>query len=79
MILTSKEEAHEIFDNMYNVESNDFHNMKKEDAIQCALITVEKILYILEFRFDFKMEKSIKHYQEVKEELLKLLKKERKL
>ena len=72
MILTPKEEAHEIYDNMYNVEFNDFHNMREEDAIQCALIAVDKILFVLEFNLDFKMERSIKHYQEVKEELLNI-------
>jgi hypothetical protein len=68
--MTAKEKAHQIYDNMYNVEYDNIHNMKKEDAIQCALIAVDEILYILNFSLDFRMNKSIKYWQEVKEELL---------
>jgi hypothetical protein len=42
--MTAKEKAHQIYDNMYNVESDNIHNMKKEDAIQCALIAVAEIM-----------------------------------
>jgi hypothetical protein len=67
--MTAKEKAHQIYDNMYNVESHGFHNMKKEDAVQCAIIAVNEILYILEFSLDFRMDKSIKYWQEVKHEI----------
>jgi hypothetical protein len=70
--MTPKEKAHQIYDNMYNVESHNFHNMKEEDAVQCAIIAVYEILYILEFSLDFRMDKSIKYWQQVKEELLNL-------
>jgi hypothetical protein len=68
--MTPEEKAHQIYDNMYNVESHNFHNMKEEDAVQCAIIAVYEILYILEFSLDFRMDKSIKYWQQVKEELL---------
>ena len=42
--MTPKEKAHQIYDNMYNVESHNFHNMKEEDAVQCALIAVAEII-----------------------------------
>ncbi len=38
----------------------------------CALISVDEILFILEFNLDFKMEKSIKYWQDVKQEIEKL-------
>jgi hypothetical protein len=68
--MTAKEKAHQIYDNMYNVESDNIHNMKKEDAIQCALIAVDEIINTIEFTLDFRMEKSIKYWQEVKKELI---------
>jgi hypothetical protein len=39
---------------------------------QCALIAVDEILFVLEFNLDFKMEKSIKYWQEVKDEIQNL-------
>jgi len=38
----------------------------------CALIAVDEILFVLEFNLDFKMEKSIAYYLEVKQEIEKL-------
>ena len=39
------------------------------EAKQCALIAVDEILYILNLSLDFKMNKSIKYWLEVKEEI----------
>ena len=38
----------------------------------CALIAVDEILFVLEFNLDFKMERSIAYYLEVKQEIDKL-------
>ena len=38
----------------------------------CALIAVDEILFVLEFNLDFKMERSIGYYLEVKQEIEKL-------
>ena len=38
----------------------------------CALIAVDEILFVLEFNLDFKMERSIAYYLEVKQEIEKL-------
>jgi len=38
-------------------------------AKQFALVAVDEILYILNFSLDFKMNKSIKYWLEVKEEI----------
>jgi len=67
--MTAKEKAHQIYDNMYNVEYDNIHNMKKEDAIQCALIAVDEILNINSVDKDF----SLSHYWlDVKDEILNL-------
>lgn len=63
MVLLPKEEAKEFL-------SKFEHEICLTDAIECALIAVDKILFVLEFNLDFKMEKSIKYWQEVKEEIL---------
>ena len=38
----------------------------------CALIAVDEILFVLEFNLDFRMERSIGYYLEVKKEIEKL-------
>ena len=63
MILKPKEEAKEFLTKFE-------HEICLTDAIECALIAVDKILFVLEFNLDFKMERSIKYWQEVKKELL---------
>ena len=79
MILIPKEEAKELFGTFYQTTYNMsyVHEPLGEfaetieawnQAKQCALIAVDKILLIL----DFKMEKSIGYYLEVKEEIEKL-------
>ena len=73
--MTPKEKAHQIYDNMYNVESDNIHNMKKEDAIQCALIAVDEILQTFNnewTKLDFWTEEingTINFWTKVKEEI----------
>jgi hypothetical protein len=38
----------------------------------CALIAVDEILFVLEFNLDFRMERSIGYYLEVKKEIQNL-------
>lgn len=35
----------------------------------CALVAVDEILFVLEFNLDFRMERSIKYWKEVKQEI----------
>ena len=83
MILIPKEESKEIFGTFYQTTYNESYVNEPlgefsetieawNQAKQCALIAVDKILLILEFNLDFKMEKSIGYYLEVKEEIEKL-------
>ena len=83
MILTPKEEAKELVDTFYQTTPNETwideplgEFMKTYtawgQAKQCALIAVDKILFVLDFNLDFKMERSIAHYLEVKQEIEKL-------
>jgi hypothetical protein len=71
MTLSPKEKAEELFDK-FRTEILSFlgDRMKDQNAKRCALIAVDEILYILNFSLDFRMNKSIKYWQEVKEELL---------
>ena len=66
--MTAKEKAIEIIIQM-QFQS---HPLMFEQAKRCALISVDEILFVLEFNLDFKMEKSIKYWQEVKQEIEKL-------
>jgi hypothetical protein len=69
--MTPKEKAHQIYDNMYNVESHDFHNMKEEDAVQCAIIAVDEVLNVL---FDYGTKEINDNWEEDEQELLILKK-----
>ncbi len=68
--MTPKEKADELF-NKFRTEILSFlgDKMKDKNAKRCALIAVDEILFILEFNLDFKMEKSIKYWQDVKQEI----------
>jgi len=68
--MTPKEKAHQIYDNMYNVESHDFHNMKTEDAVQCAIIAVDEVLNVL---FDYGTNEINDYWEEVKHEIENLI------
>ena len=60
MILTPKEEAQEFLAKFE-------HEICLTDAIECALIAVDKILFVLEFNLDFDL---FHYWQHVKEEIL---------
>jgi len=66
MRLSPKEKAEELV-----YKFMDTHISWKQSKL-CALISVDEILFILEFNLDFKMEKSIKYWQDVKDEILNL-------
>jgi hypothetical protein len=72
MKLTPKEKADELVLRYLRINNNTKEWFNLYIAKQCALIAVDEILFVLEFNLDFKMEKSIKYWQEVKEEILNL-------
>jgi hypothetical protein len=72
MILTPKEKAEELVLRYLRINNNTKEWFNLYIAKQCALIAVDEILFVLEFNLDFKMEKSIKYWQEVKDEILNL-------
>ena len=76
--MTAKEKAQELIDKfsertkfMDEIKGWIIH-VDSSKAKGHALIAVDEILLILEFNLDFKMEKSIGYYLEVKEEIEKL-------
>ena len=76
MILSPKEKAEELVDKMYGkTPVRDLIAQIEEDkqyAKQCALVAVDEILFLLEFNLDFRMERSITYYLEVKQEIINL-------
>lgn len=72
MILTPKEKAEELVLRYLRINNNTKEWFNLYIAKQCALIAVDEILFVLEFNLDFKMEKSIKYWQDVKDEILNL-------
>ena len=68
-----KDKAQELVDKFRN-EITSFlgDNMKKINAKKCALVAVDEILFLLEFNLDFRMERSITYYLEVKQEIQNL-------
>ena len=69
--MTPKEKANQLVDNYWLMDKIN-PSLSKEQAKQCALVAVDEILFVLKFNLDFKMEKSIKYWQEVKDEILNL-------
>lgn len=69
--MTPKEKANQLVDNYWLMDKIN-PSLSKEQAKQCALVAVDEILFVLEFNLDFKMEKSIKYWQEVKKEIQNL-------
>ena len=67
-----EEKAEELVLKYLRINNNTKEWFNLHIAKQCALIAVDEILYILEFSLDFRMDKSIKYWQQVKEELLNL-------
>jgi hypothetical protein len=72
MTQTPKEKADELVLRYLRINNNTKEWFNLHIAKQCALIAVDEILFVLEFNLDFKMEKSIKYWQEVKKEIEKL-------
>lgn len=77
MILTPKEKANELVTMHHNIIQDIGGELGQEILVtilakQCALIAVDEILFLLEFNLDFKMERSIGYYLEVKQEIEKL-------
>ena len=77
MILTPKEKANELVTMHHNLIQDIGGELGQEILVtivakQCALIAVDEILFVLEYNLDFKMERSIGYYLEVKEEIEKL-------
>jgi hypothetical protein len=78
MSQTPKEKAKELF-NKFSRRTKFLDEPKgwieivdSSRAKQFALIAVDEILYILNVSLDFKMNKSIKYWLEVKEEIVNL-------
>ena len=71
--MTPKEKAQELVDKFRN-EILSFLNdrIKEQNAKRCALIAVDEILFVLEFNLDFRIERSITYYLEVKQEIQNL-------
>ena len=72
MRLSPKEKAEELVLRYLRIDNNTKEWFNLHIAKQCALIAVDEILFVLEFNLDFKMERSIAYYLEVKQELGKL-------
>ena len=69
-----KEKAKELFDQYHNLIQDIGGDMGHEILVsilakQSCLIAVDEILYILNLSLDFKMNKSIKYWLEVKEKI----------
>jgi hypothetical protein len=69
-----KEKAKELFDQYHNLIQDIGGDMGHEILVsilakESCLIAVDEILYILNVSLDFKMNKSIKYWLEVKEEI----------
>lgn len=77
MILAPKEKANELVTMHHNLIQDIGGELGQEILVtivakQCALIAVDEILFVLEYNLDFKMERSIGYYLEVKQEIEKL-------
>jgi hypothetical protein len=71
---TPKEKAKLIFNQYHNLIQEIGGDMGHEILVSilaknCALIAVDEILYVLNVSLDFKMNKSIKYWLEVGEEI----------
>ncbi len=63
--MTAKEEAKELYDKFLYLN---LHTMNRNEAKQCALITVDRILKVAFYNTDNLYE----HYMQVKQEIEKL-------
>jgi hypothetical protein len=69
-----KEKAKELFDQYHKLIQDIGGELGQEILVSilaknCALIAVDEILYVLNVSLDFKMNKSIKYWLEVGEEI----------
>jgi hypothetical protein len=74
MNTTPEEKAKELFNQYHNLIQDIGGELGQEILVSilaknCALIAVDEILYILNVSLDFKMNKSIKYWLEVGEEI----------
>jgi hypothetical protein len=74
MNTTPEEKAKQLFNQYHNLIQDIGGDMGQEIIVSilaknCALIAVDEILYILNVSLDFKMNKSIKYWLEVGEEI----------
>ena len=78
MKLTPEEKAKELIDKFsertkfFDEYAGWLIHLDSSKAKGHALIAVDEILFVLEFNLDFKMERSIAYYLEVKQEIEKL-------
>ena len=72
MTLSPKEKAEELVLKYLRIDNNTKEWFNSHIAKQCALIAIDEILVVLEFKLDFKMEKSIKYWLDVKDEIINL-------
>ena len=70
--MTAKEKAEELVLRYLRIDNKTKEWFNSHIAKQCALIAVDEILFVLEFNLDFKMERSIGYYLEVKQEIEKI-------
>jgi hypothetical protein len=69
MTPSPKEKAEELVLRYLRIDNNTKEWFNSHIAKQCALIAVDEILNILNFSLDFKMNKSIKYWLDVKDEI----------
>jgi hypothetical protein len=72
--MTPKEKANELFNHYHNLIQSIGGELGQEILVsilakQCALFAVLEILEILNVSLDFKMNKSIKYWEEVEHEI----------
>ena len=73
--MTPKEKAEELFDKFYSAIPNDEMGENYASAKQCALISVNEILYVIENqddRYSLYGLKLVRNWKAVKQELEKL-------
>jgi len=70
--MTPEEKAKELVLRYLRIDNNTKEWFNSHIAKQCALIAVDEILYILNSSLDYKMNKSIKYWLDVKHEIVNL-------
>jgi hypothetical protein len=71
--MESKEKAIELYNKFYNTSSHPHHvETRQQIAKQCAMITVDEIMYILDKEGYYEDDNKMRYWEEVKQELEKL-------